>query len=118
MAENKTAITESPEDLAATVRDDSRPLEERTAARTKLNELSKQAGENRKEEISKIKDEDERKVVELYNQGVQNFAIAKQVYKFANGDTVAQVVNIIRKHHADDFDQTEELKQYRGYIGI
>ena len=79
---------------------------------------SKKGGEAFESKLSKIKDEDERKVLELYNQGVQNFTIAKEVYKFANSQSVAQVINIIRKHYADDYNEVESLNDYKGYVGL
>lgn len=79
---------------------------------------SAKAAAERQAAIDKIKDEDERKVLDLYNKGVQTFAIAQEVYRFANSDSVAQVVAIIRKHHANDYNEVESLKDYKGYIGI
>lgn len=76
------------------------------------------ADAKRKEEISKIKNEDERKIVELYEQGVQNYEIAKRVFKFVNNDTVGTVVLAIRKNYADDYSEVEDLNSVKGYSGV
>jgi DNA-binding NarL/FixJ family response regulator len=81
-------------------------------------EESKKAAEARKSEIAKINDKEERQIVELYEQGVQTYAIAKKVYKFVNQDTVGTVTLVIRKHYADDFNEVEDINSTKGYTGI
>lgn len=68
--------------------------------------------------LDKIKDEDEKKIVDLHNQGVQTYEIAKQVYKFVNNDTVGQVILTVRKHFADDYSDVEDVNSTKGYSGI
>lgn len=97
---------------------DDTPVEERRQIRAQANALSKRAGELRKKELANIEDEDEKQILTLYNQGVQNYEIAKRVFKFVNQDTVGQVVLTIRKHHANDFDQVEDINSTKGYTGV
>jgi DNA-binding NarL/FixJ family response regulator len=73
----------------------------------------------RYEAINKLKINDEEKeTLRLYDQGVQNFDIAKRVYKFVNHDTVGTVLRTIRKAHATDFDEAEKINDYKGYTGV
>lgn len=111
-------IAQQGEDLSAIVRDENSTTAERAEARKQLNELSQQAVANRKKAISEIKDEDERKIIQLYEQGVQTYAIAKKVYKFVNQDTVGTVALAIRKHYSDDFNEVEDVNSTKGYTGI
>ncbi len=60
----------------------------------------------------------EKQILKLYNEGVQTYAIAKQVYDFVNQDTVGSVVLTIRKEHADDFNEVEDINSTKGYTGV
>lgn len=79
---------------------------------------SYEAGRARQAEIAKIKDADERKILTLYERGVQNYEIARRVFKFVNQDTVGQVILIIRKHYADDYNKVEDVESTKGYSGV
>lgn len=83
-------------------------------------EESKKAGEKYLADLEKRSDinKEEKEILKLYNEGVQNFEIAKRVYKFVNADTVGQVVLTIRKQHADDFNELEDVNSTRGYSGV
>lgn len=81
-------------------------------------EASRKGGEKRKAELEKVSDADEKKILILHDQGVQTYAIAKEVYKFVNNDTVGQVILTIRKHHADDYDEVENVNSTKGYSGV
>lgn len=100
--------------------DDDTPIEERREIRKKANELSAIAGKLRKKEIDDDDrfDDDEKQILKLYNEGVQNYAIAKRVFKFVNHDTVGQVVLTIRKAHANDYDAVEDVNSTKGYTGV
>jgi DNA-binding NarL/FixJ family response regulator len=63
-------------------------------------------------------DDDEKQILKLYNDGVQNYEIAKKVYKFVNQDTVGKVILTIRKEHADDFNKVEDINATKGYTGV
>lgn len=65
----------------------------------------------------KISD-DEKEILRLYDQGVQNFEIAKRVFKFVNADTVGTVINTVRKVHAEDYQEVETINSYKGYTGV
>jgi phage terminase small subunit len=98
---------------------DAKPEEEKTPAQL----LDEQAEKQHKEFVEKLKnskdfDDDEKKILKLYNEGVQNYAIAKKVFKFVNQDTVGKVVLTIRKAHADDYDEVEDVNSTRGYTGV
>ncbi len=60
----------------------------------------------------------EKQILKLYNEGVQTYAIAKQVYDFVNQDTVGSVVLTIRKEHADDYNEVEDVNSTKGYTGV
>src|SRR4051812_40054504 len=79
---------------------------------------AKEAQDKFQKKLDGIKDEDERKIVKLHNEGVQTYEIAKQVYKFVNNDTVGQVILVVRKHYADDFSDVEDVNSTKGYSGI
>lgn len=81
---------------------------------------NKQIAANRAKEIDARDDlsDDEKAVLKLYDQGMQNFAIALKVFKFVNQDTVGKVVLIIRKEHADDWDEVENVNSTKGYTGV
>lgn len=111
-------IGQETEELAAILRDESSTTEEKSNARRQLTELSKQAGQLRKKQLGDISDKDERQVVELYEKGMQTYAIAKKVYKFVNQDTVGQVILIIRKHYANDYNEVEDVDSTKGYSGV
>lgn len=116
--DQNTDIAARSEELSAVLRDDGASVSERSEARKELNSLSKQAGEARANKVKDIKDADERKIVELYEKGVQNYEIAKTVYKFVNNDTVGQVILTIRKHYADDYNEVEDVNSTKGYSGV
>lgn len=124
MAETQTDVSKLDMDgVKAALEDlpkitDETPVEERREIRSKANALSKRAGELRKAEIDKISNAEEKEILKLYNEGVQNFEIAKKVYKFVNQDTVGQVVLTIRKAHADDWNQVEDINSTKGYTGV
>jgi hypothetical protein len=61
---------------------------------------------------------DQEKILELHNKGVQMYQIAKEVFKFVNQDTVGEVILTIRKHHAEDFQEVEDVNSTKGYSGI
>lgn len=61
---------------------------------------------------------EEKQILKLYDQGMQTYAIAKEVYKFVNNDTVGAVILAIRKEHADDFSEVENVNSTKGYSGI
>lgn len=61
---------------------------------------------------------EEKETLRLYDQGIQNFEIARRVYKFVNNDTVGTVVHTIRRAHAEDFEETETINSYKGYTGV
>lgn len=79
---------------------------------------SQAAEASHQKKMEGIKDADEKKILILYNKGVQNYQIAKEVYKFVNADTVGTVIGVIRKYHAEDYDQVEDLNSYKGYSGV
>lgn len=84
-------------------------------------ELSKEAAEGYTAKLKKRDDLDdkEKKILELYNQGVQNFEIARQVFDgMVNSDTVGKVVLTVRKEHAEDFNEIEDINSTRGYSGV
>lgn len=100
--------------------DKDEPVEVHREYKKLMNGLSKQALALRKQQIDddpKLSD-DEKDVLRLYEKGVQIYSIAAQIYKFANQQTVGLVVNIIRKAHADDFDEVEDVNSTKGYTGI
>lgn len=79
----------------------------------------KKAAENRRKEIDDLDiPEDEKQVLKAYDRGDHIYKIAQDVYKFANGDTVGKVLMIIRKEHANDEMEIENVKATRGYTGI
>lgn len=80
----------------------------------------KQAIANREKEIDGDKnlDDDEKKILKLYDKGVQNYAIAKEVFKFVNQDTVGRVILTIRKAHSDDWNEVEDINSTKGYSGV
>lgn len=100
--------------------DKDEPVEVHREYKKLMNGLSKKALALRKQQIDEDPNlsDDEKDVLRLYDKGVQIFGIAAQVYKFANQQTVGLVVNIIRKAHADDFDEVEDVNSTRGYTGI
>lgn len=100
--------------------DKDEPVEVHREYKKLMNGLSKKALALRKQQIDEDPNlsDDEKDVLRLYDKGVQIFGIAAQVYKFANQQTVGLVVNIVRKAHADDFDEVEDVNSTRGYTGI
>lgn len=62
--------------------------------------------------------DDEKEVLKQYDAGVQIFQIAKNVYKFVNNDTVGSVILTIRREHAEDFNEVEDINSTRGYSGV
>lgn len=83
-------------------------------------ERSKRIADARKKEISDRRDlsAEQKKVLQLYEEGVQTFAIAQKVYKFANQQTVSEVVLTIRREHADDYSEVEDVNSTKGYTGF
>ncbi|RYF61369.1 MAG: hypothetical protein EOO27_02350 [Comamonadaceae bacterium] len=76
-----------------------------------------------KERAKSIKDNkdldaDAKKILQLHDEGVQLFEIAKRVYKFVNNQTVGQVLLTIRKEHADDWNEIEDINSTKGYTGF
>jgi ATP/maltotriose-dependent transcriptional regulator MalT len=109
------------EDLAQILRDENAAGSEKAAARKRLSEISAQAAKDYVADLKKRDDLDakEKKILELYNKGVQNFEIARQVFDgMVNSDTVGRVVLTIRKQHAEDFDEIEDIDSTRGYVGV
>jgi len=107
--------------IASTPRPDKdAPVEDHREFKKTMNDLSRQAAALRKKEIASDNNlsEKEKTILALYDKGVQVFAIAKQVYDFANSDTVGQVMLVIRKAHADDFNEVEDVNSTKGYTGI
>lgn len=96
------------------------PIEDQRAYRKSMNEFSAQAAKLRAQQIAADDslDAKEKKVLTLYNQGMQIFAIAQKVYDFANRDTVGKVTLVIRKAHASDFNEIEDIESTKGYTGI
>jgi DNA-binding NarL/FixJ family response regulator len=113
-------IQEQTENHAQTLRDPGATAEEKSEARRQLNDLSKQAGELRRSQIENDKnlDDDEKRILKLYESGMQNYAIAKEVYKFVNQDTVGKVILTIRKAYADDWNEVEDVNSTKGYTGV
>lgn len=96
------------------------PVEVHREYKKLMNGLSKQAMALRKQQIDEDKSlsDDEKEVLRLYEKGVQIYGIAAQIYRFANQQTVGLVVNIIRKAHANDLAEVEDVNSTKGYTGI
>lgn len=96
------------------------PREEHREYKKAMNGFSVKAAALRKKQIAEDDslDDKEKAILALYDKGVQVFAIAKQVYDFANSDTVGQCMLVIRKAHADDFNEIEDVASTKGYSGI
>lgn len=109
---NQIADTDRPTDTSST--------EEKVAFRKKMDELSKKAADLRKKQIEGdgSLDAKEKQILKLYDQGMQNYEIAKNVYEFVNQDTVGKVILTIRKAHADDWNQVEDINSTKGYTGV
>jgi hypothetical protein len=109
---NQIADTPKPADSAS--------AEEKAAYRKTMEDLSKKAVDLRKKQIAgdSSLDDKEKKILSLYDQGVQIYAIAQQVYEFVNQDTVGRVTLTIRKAHADDWNQVEDINSTKGYTGV
>ena len=89
--------------------------------RDQRNRLSTLAAKDYADKLKKRDDLDpkDRKILTLYDQGVQNFEIARQVFDgMVNADTVGRVVLAIRREHAEDFDEVEDIESTRGYTGV
>ncbi len=100
--------------------DKDEPVEVHREYKKLMNSLSKQALALRKQQIDEDKSlsDDEKDVLRLYEKGVQVYSIAAKVYKFANQQTVGLVMVIIRKAHANDINEVEDVNSTKGYTGI
>lgn len=95
------------------------PVEEQRRWRKQADLLSKRAVELRSQELDALKLNDkEKQILKLYDQGMQVYAIALKVFDFANSDTVGKVMLTIRKEHADDFEELEDVASTKGYTGV
>ncbi len=104
---------------SGTSTDDITPSTTPQQAAAKQAQQDKRTAENRAKEIDAMDlTDDEKEVLKLYDKGVHVFQIAKTVFKFANKDTVGQVMLTIRKEHADDYQQVEDINSTKGYTGI
>ena len=65
----------------------------------------------------KITDE-EKEILRLHDKGLSQFEIAQKVYKFVNNDTVGSVVLAIRREHAEDYSEIENINSTKGYTGV
>jgi hypothetical protein len=127
MADTPAAsATKQLKDISAQIEDNPRPdkdapIEDQREYRKLMNELSKKAATLRKQQIAedpKLSD-DEKKVLAMYDQGKHLYEIAKTIYKFANRDTVGEVLAIVQKAHKPDYDKdVDTIKSTRGYTGI
>jgi len=114
-------LQEISDEIADTPRPDKDdPVETHREYKKTMNELSKKAAALRRKQIDEDSslDDKEKEVLKLYDKGVQIFAIAQKVYEFANRDTVGRVSLIIRKAHADDWSEVEDVESTKGYTGI
>jgi hypothetical protein len=120
------SVTKQLKDITAEIEDTPRPdrdapIEDQRQFRQRMNELSKKAALLRRKQIAedpKLSD-DEKKVLAMYDQGKHLYEIAKTIYKFANRDTVGEVLAIVQKAHKPDYDKdVDTIKSTRGYTGI
>lgn len=83
-------------------------------------ERDERIAKERRSEIDARTDltEKEKEILKLHDQGVQLFEIAKRVYEFVSHDTVGTVILTIRKEHADDFSEVEDINSTKGYSGL
>lgn len=101
--------------LAALEAEKSAPVDEKAEEAKRLKKIV----DNRLKAIDERKDLDkeEKEILKLHENGMQQFAIAKEVYKFVNSDTVSRVAFTIRREYATDFDQIEDVNSTKGYVG-
>jgi DNA-binding NarL/FixJ family response regulator len=125
MAQTSTSTDKEFDDLRSQIEDTPKPgedssAEDRKEYRKAMNEFSKKAGELRKKQLSEDSSltDKEKEILKLYNQGVQNYEIAKRVYEFVNQDTVGKVILTIRKAHSTDWNQVEDVNSTKGYTGV
>lgn len=117
---NQTPPDNTNENPAATSDEDTTPTTQAAQSDPKGAQANAKVAENRAKEIDGHSDleDDEKEVLKLYDKGVHMFQIAKQVYKFANSDTVGRVMLIVRKEHANDDLQVADVNATKGYTGV